>query len=569
VSFSALAFVYHSFVPVTAYYEAVRYPRVQAGRRAEQTGVESESMSQNDSIENKSSHGGNDAHSGKLDSTTVQSLYSEPSTFKTATQASGTDVSHYLGGLTITDAATESTASAAAGPMNLTDVKVQMEKLYPTLDPDHTGSVSIARLAGGVEDPHITGDEAKALAVIYASKAAERGASSVTPSTGFGNSEASGNASQNSTLTQAVVNTLPTSVSAEKNSSLWMNYLNDRDSHGLESNTDGRLSPDDLNKYAPIARSDYQTVIKNYLIQNPNLADASQIRKEGLNSSELAQATEMQNDRLQEASELTSRLGWVNGRQSEPTTAPLYGDAQDPLKSINMDAIRQGEVGNCYFEASLADVARLQPSIIRDSIKTNKDGTYTVTFKGDPGHPITVAPPTETEQNTFNGTTKNGLWADVMEKAFGAYEVQYGGRQAIGETDTEASAGGVPGDAIKLLTGNNEIRDQRLELTADSQSGRSYFEQKDAMAANLAAAASNGDYAVVGTSNLPDLYQYTGLEQNHAYTVAGYTPGPHGGIFHLRNPAGDGRYDFDRFAIYGDNLTPHISQISTAEVNGK
>ena len=112
--------------------------------------------------------------------------------------------------------------------MKLTDLKVQMEKLYPTLDPEHTGSVSIARLAGGVEDPRITGDEAKALAVIYASNAAERGESSTTASTGFGNSEALSNASQNSTLTQAEVNTLPTSVSAEKNSSLWMNYLNDR-----------------------------------------------------------------------------------------------------------------------------------------------------------------------------------------------------------------------------------------------------------------------------------------------------------------------------------------------------
>ena len=322
-----------------------------------------------------------------------------------------------------------------------------------------------------------------------------------------------------------------------------------------------------MNKYAPIARSDYQAVIKNYLIQNPNLADASQIRKEGLNSSELRQATEMQNDRLQEASELTNRLEWVNGRGSEPTTAPLYGDAQDPLKSINMDAIRQGDVGNCYFESSLADVARLQPSIIRDSIKTNKDGTYTVTFKGDPEHPITVAPPTETEQNTFNGTTKNGLWADVMEKAFGVYEVQYGGRQAIGETDTEASAGGDPSNAIKLLTGSNQVRDQYLELADAGQSGRSYLEQKDAMAANLATAASNGEYAVVGTTNLPNLYRYTGLEPNHAYTVVGFTPGSYGGIFHLRNPAGDGRFDFDRFAIYGDNLTPHISDISTAEVN--
>jgi hypothetical protein len=37
-------------------------------------------------------------------------------------------------------------------------------------------------------------------------------------------------------------------------------------------------------------------------------------------------------------------------------------------------------------------------------------------------------------------------------------------------------------------------------------------------------------------------------------------------VRYLRNPAGDGHYDFDRFAIYGDNLTPQISQISTAEV---
>jgi hypothetical protein len=544
-------------------------------------------MSQNDSIENKVNHA-NDAGSERINPATVQGLYSEPSTFRAATsQTGGADVSQHVGGLTLTDTAnsanTTSEKHVASGsletlatpqsteanvtnaPITMEGLKVQSEKLFQTLDPNHTGSISMDTLAHEMGNSHITGDQAKALAALYGMKAKERGTTSIEQSVRFGNAEELVITPQEPILTETEINTLPTSVSDEKRKADYMNYFDHHAaSLGLDSNDDGRLSPADLQKYTPSVRSDYQTVINNYLIQNPNLADASQIRAEGLNPTELAQATEMQNGRSHEADALAFGLNRANNSIIEPTNGPLYSDAQDPLKSINMDAIKQGRAGDCYFESSLADVANLQPSIIRDSIETNKDGTFKVTFKGDSEHPITVAPPTEAEQETFNGTTKNGLWADVMEKAFGAYEVKYGGRQATDETNVEAASGGHASTAIELLTGNNNTHAQYLEPSAAGQSGRGYAEQKDTMEASLANAVSNGDYAVVGTTNWQNLYRQTGLVPNHDYTVTGYTPGPNGGTFELRNPYGDAGAKNDRFEISGNSLEPHIYDIATA-----
>lgn len=52
------------------------------------------------------------------------------------------------------------------------------------------------------------------------------------------------------------------------------------------------------------------------------------------------------------------------------------GDTSD----IDPDDVSQGMVGDCYFMASLAAIARTQPDLIRRMIRDNGDGTYTVTF---------------------------------------------------------------------------------------------------------------------------------------------------------------------------------------------
>ena len=99
----------------------------------------------------------------------------------------------------------------------------------------------------------------------------------------------------------------------------------------------------------------------------------------------------------------------------------LYGNAEDPLQSIKIDAIRQGNVGNCVFLAALGSVVSNVPQLILRMIRENEDGTYTVTFAGARSEPITVNRPTLLESVLYTSLTEYGYWPAVIEKAFGTY----------------------------------------------------------------------------------------------------------------------------------------------------
>src|SRR5205085_9952992 len=54
---------------------------------------------------------------------------------------------------------------------------------------------------------------------------------------------------------------------------------------------------------------------------------------------------------------------------------PLFSDS-----GPSIDDVRQGAAGDCYYLASLAAVAKTNPSIIRNHIADLGDGTYAVQF---------------------------------------------------------------------------------------------------------------------------------------------------------------------------------------------
>jgi len=59
------------------------------------------------------------------------------------------------------------------------------------------------------------------------------------------------------------------------------------------------------------------------------------------------------------------------------------GDASD----IDPNDVRQGQLGDCYFLATLASIAQQDPERIRNMVEANSDGTYTVWFPSH--HPAT------------------------------------------------------------------------------------------------------------------------------------------------------------------------------------
>src|SRR5262249_52466936 len=101
----------------------------------------------------------------------------------------------------------------------------------------------------------------------------------------------------------------------------------------------------------------------------------------------------------------------------------LFGSAVDPLKNIAPEGVIQGGIGDCYFLAEIASLASSPAGkqAIVDMIKVNDDGTYTVTFPGDPKNPITVSAPTDAELGRYAKGNFRGIWPAVLEKAYGKY----------------------------------------------------------------------------------------------------------------------------------------------------
>lgn len=113
------------------------------------------------------------------------------------------------------------------------------------------------------------------------------------------------------------------------------------------------------------------------------------------------------------------------------------GDATD----IEPEDVDQGRVGDCYLLASLAAISLHNPEAIRDMIRDNGDGTYTVTLYDRPGlfssefRPVEVVVepdfPLEDGDPVFAraGDAIDGeqeLWPMLVEKAYAQHHGGYG-----------------------------------------------------------------------------------------------------------------------------------------------
>ncbi len=100
--------------------------------------------------------------------------------------------------------------------------------------------------------------------------------------------------------------------------------------------------------------------------------------------------------------------------------------ANDPLFSSvgpSQNDINQGDLGDCYFLSVLASVAKVDPSLIRQDVTSDGDGTFTVKlFSGGSQKSIRV----NADLPTFSDGTlayaglgqQNCLWVAIMEKAY-------------------------------------------------------------------------------------------------------------------------------------------------------
>jgi Calpain family cysteine protease len=215
-----------------------------------------------------------------------------------------------------------------------------------------------------------------------------------------------------------------------------------------------------------------------------------------------------------------------------------YGASQDlynpkEANPINPDAVQQGKVGDCYFLASVAAVAKTNPDAIKQMIKENADGTYTVTFPGDAAHhQLIVTKPTEAEQDLYNGGSKYGTWASVLEKAYGELGKIHEGLGDDIAPSRGIRDGGWSAQPLYLLTGH-VANEKAVKNTSEAE-----------MLSVLQDAEKNNKAVTIGSKadttgmKVPD-----GYVADHEYTFMGLAKNSHGDWdVIMRNPWGTGTY---------------------------
>lgn len=204
------------------------------------------------------------------------------------------------------------------------------------------------------------------------------------------------------------------------------------------------------------------------------------------------------------------------------STHKLYGKSDNPLDSIRPDAIEPGTIGDCFFLAALSSVANLaewRPKI-RNMIKSNPDGTYSVTFPGAPNEPITVPPPADTEMGVFARDRGYGQWAAVLERAYGAFASKdilrrnWLCKPLPSELDAEGLDGGSFFDhGLYMLTGKKINRSYNLIASFESL----HKTLTQAMRDRLPMTATTFGNPLNDTA-----YQSNGMLQFHEFGVMAY-----------------------------------------------
>ena len=217
----------------------------------------------------------------------------------------------------------------------------------------------------------------------------------------------------------------------------------------------------------------------------------------------------------------------------ERFTGPLFVNEPTP------GDVRQGAIGNCYFPAAMAAVAHTSPAALKDMIKQNADGTYSVRFyeNGNKSRPVEVKVDGDLYVRSFGGPIYGGslggptskdqmeLWFPLIEKAYAQWKGSY---DTIGN-------GGSAGKVMSEVLG----RSQSYEWVSAGSEQRLFDRiQRDVARGVPVAAGTHG-------TDQSARYTNTGVYANHAYSVLGVEEKNGEKFVKLRNPWGQSEYGND------------------------
>lgn len=225
-------------------------------------------------------------------------------------------------------------------------------------------------------------------------------------------------------------------------------------------------------------------------------------------------------------------------------TGTLFDNGVSPVD------VRQGQIGDCYLPAAVASIAQVAPERLRDMVKQNADGTYTVTFKeayrgGYRDVRVTVdgdlyvrasSAPLYGSTNGPQGATELEMWWPVLEKAYASWKGSY---DVIGQgghsSDVFEDFLGAGATQMWISEGRQEALWKGVKEGIDARSPLAlgtYSESEEAR------------------------YTGTGVYTDHAYSVLDYRVEANGErMVQIRNPWGESAPNEEHDGIFWMKLS--------------
>ncbi|WP_165073755.1 C2 family cysteine protease [Paludisphaera rhizosphaerae] len=190
----------------------------------------------------------------------------------------------------------------------------------------------------------------------------------------------------------------------------------------------------------------------------------------------------------------------VNGGAYSAVAGPLFG-ANGPVYTD----VYQGNLGDCYLLASLAETAYRDPTSIQNMFIDNGDGTFTVRFfqNSSPRY-VTVDRQLPSGGGAFAQTTAGPIWVALAEKAYAQLnESGWLATSALGLNSYGAIESGKASYALAVVTGRSTAADT-TDIDSAWAAGKSVI--LDTAATKLSYLVPNHSYAVVGYNATTKLY---------------------------------------------------------------
>jgi hypothetical protein len=208
-------------------------------------------------------------------------------------------------------------------------------------------------------------------------------------------------------------------------------------------------------------------------------------------------------------------LTWKKPHEILPQNYTLY-------EEIEIDDIRQGELGDCYFLCAVSALARI-PSRISHKILINeeksKNSCYQVKFYLQGKQKIITIDDTFPCHNNifaFSHTIQNEIWVQVIEKAWAKVNGNY-----------HSTAKGLPSESLSALTPAPVFTYDHSQLSEEE------------LWKELTIAEISKYVICANSSNKSDNIYEQGIVKNHSYSIIGVFNFPNNiNLVKLRNPWG-------------------------------